>query len=315
MQIIFMGTPDFALPVLEKLAQTDHDLVAVVTQPDRVRGRGRKVSFSPVKKKALEMGLEVLQPCRVKEPDFIKTLQELKPDLIIVAAFGQILPEAILTLPKYGCLNVHASLLPRYRGAAPLQRALMAGEKKTGVTIMLMEQGLDTGDILTQAEVEIPVDYTFSQLHDHLANKGAELLIKTLPLWVAGEIVPRPQKEEESSYAPPLKKDDEKINWANSAEMIYHQIRGLVPEPGTYTIFRQKPLKIKGSEIYVCENQKAVPGTVLRLVKGQGFVVQTGQGTLLVKQVQPAGKKTMSAASFINGYHLEVGDVFNNPEK
>jgi methionyl-tRNA formyltransferase len=310
-----MGTPDFAVPILAGLAQTNNDLVAVVTQPDRPRGRGRKVSFSSVKEKALEMGLNVLQPCRIKEEGFIKTLQSLQPDLIVVAAFGQILPEKILKMPTYGCLNVHASLLPHYRGAAPIQRAIMAGEKKTGITIMLMDQGLDTGDILTQADVEIPVDFTFGQLHDRLAVIGAELLVKTIPLWQAGDITSHSQRDKESSYAFPIKKDDEKINWVNSAEVIYNQIRGLTPKPGTYTIFRKKPLKIKKSEIYVDTGQQAVPGTVLLLIKGQGFVVQTGDGSLLVKQVQPVGKKMMSAQSFINGYHLEVGDVFNNPEK
>jgi methionyl-tRNA formyltransferase len=259
--------------------------------------------------------LNVLQPLRVKEEGFVETLRALQPDLIVVAAFGQILPEEILKMPTYGCLNVHASLLPNYRGAAPIQRAIMAGEKKTGITIMLMDQGLDTGDILTQAEVEIPVDFTFGQLHDRLAIIGAELLIKTIPLWQTGKITPCSQAGRESSYALPIKKEDEKINWENSAEMIYNQIRGLTPSPGTYTIFRKKPLKIRESEIYVYEGQKAIPGTVLLLVKGQGFVVQTGEGSLLVKQVQPIGKKTMSAQSFVNGYHLEVGDVFNNPEK
>jgi methionyl-tRNA formyltransferase len=312
MRIVFMGTPDFAVPVLVKLGQAGYDLAAVVTQPDRPRGRGHKVSFSPVKEKALEMGLKVLQPARVKDKSFIKTLQELQPELIVVAAFGQILPAEVLNIPVYGCLNVHASLLPRYRGAAPLQRAMMAGEKKTGVTIMLMDQGLDTGDILTQAEVEIPYNFNCGQLHDRLARSGAELLIKTLPLWQKGEISPQSQTGMESNYAAPLKKEDEKIDWANSAAVLYNQIRGLTPFPGAYTVFQGKPLKISESELYAFTGQPAVPGTVLLLLKGQGFVVQTGAGCLLVKQVQPVGKKTMPAHSFINGYHLEVGDVFNN---
>ena len=205
MRIVFMGTPDFAVAVLEKLKQTGYDVVAVITQPDRPRGRGQKVTFSPVKKKALEMGLDVLQPARVRDEDFIKVLQGLKPDLLVVAAYGQILPREVLNIPKFGCLNVHASLLPHYRGAAPVQRAIMDGQKKTGVTIMLMNEGLDTGDILAQEEVEIPLDMDFGQLYDLLAKVGADLLIKTIPLWQAGSSL-QPQAEMEASYAALLKK-------------------------------------------------------------------------------------------------------------
>jgi methionyl-tRNA formyltransferase len=318
MRIVFMGTPEFAVPVLEKLKQSGLEIVAVVTQPDRPRGRGRKVSFSPVKAKALELGLEVLQPLRVKEEAFIQQIQELQPDLIIVAAFGQILPEKILKIPPLGCLNVHASLLPHYRGAAPIQRALMNGEKKTGVTIMLMEKGLDTGDMLAQAEVTITAELNFGQLHDRLALAGAELLMNTLPAWREGKITPVAQVDKEASYAAPLTRKDELICWANSAQLIYNQIRSLAPWPGAYTIFQGKPLKIWESE-FVCvqaekvaEKEQAVPGTVLSLVKGRGFVVQTGEGGLLIKQVQPVGKKIIPAQSFINGYRLEVGNVFNN---
>ncbi len=339
MRIVFMGTPEFAVPVLENLKQSGIELAAVVTQPDRPRGRGRKVSFSPVKEKAVELGLEVLQPLRVREEAFIQQLQGLQPDLIIVAAFGQILPEKILRIPPLGCLNVHASLLPRYRGAAPIQRVLMNGEKKTGVTIMLMEKGLDTGDMLAQAEVTIMAEMNFGQLHDRLALVGAELLMKTLPAWQEGKITPVAQVEKDSSYASPLRREDELICWANSAQMIYNQIRSLAPWPGAYTVFQGKPLKIWESELVhmkaeeVEETEKAekaeqvqgteqgkrtekkeqaVPGMVLCLVKGQGFVVQTGVGSLLIKQVQPVGKKIIPAQSFINGYRLEVGNVFDN---
>jgi methionyl-tRNA formyltransferase len=314
LRIVFMGTPDFAVAVLEKLKQTGYDVVAVITQPDRPRGRGQKVTFSPVKKKALEMGLDVLQPARVRDEDFIKVLQGLKPDLLVVAAYGQILPREVLNIPKFGCLNVHASLLPHYRGAAPVQRAIMDGQKKTGVTIMLMNEGLDTGDILAQEEVEIPLDMDFGQLYDLLAKVGADLLIKTIPLWQAGELSPQPQAEMEASYAALLKKDDEKIDWTNPVEMIYNQIRGLSPKPGAYTVFKGNPLKIKEGAIYSGEGLQALAGTVLCIVKGQGFVVQAGKGSLLIKQVQPMGKKVMSAQSFINGYHLEVGDIFDDTD-
>ncbi|MDD2433545.1 MAG: methionyl-tRNA formyltransferase, partial [Clostridia bacterium] len=263
MRIVFMGTPDFAVPVLSKLIRSDYDLVAVVTQPDRPKGRGRKLCFSPVKEKALEMGLKVLQPARVKEEAFVQVLQELQPELIVVAAFGQILPAEVLNIPVYGCLNVHASLLPSYRGAASIQRAIMAGEEKTGITIMLMDQGLDTGDILTQAEVEISLDCNFGQLHEHLALVGADLLIKTIPLWIRGEISPQAQVGMKSNYAAPLKKEDEKICWTNSVQKIYNQIRGLTPYPGAYTLWQGKPLKIKESMIYDRQDQEAEPGTVL----------------------------------------------------
>lgn len=312
MRIVFMGTPVFAVPVLEKLKQSGYDLVAVVTQPDRPSGRGHRVVFSPVKEKALALGLKVLQPSHVKDEEFIETLQGLQPELLVVAAFGQILPEKVLKIPPYGCLNIHASLLPYYRGAAPIQRAIMAGEKKTGVTIMLMDEGLDTGDILAQEEVAIPIDLTYGQLHEQLALDGAELLIKTIPLWIKGQIPVQSQSGMDSNYAHPIKKEDEKIIWTKPAEEIYHQIRGLAPYPSAYTIFKDKHLKIIETEIYSLVSQQESAGIVLSIVKGQGFVVQTGQGSLLITQVQPIGKKIMSAQSFINGYHLRVGDYFNN---
>jgi len=314
MRIVFMGTPDFAVPILEVLKQSGYDLVAVVTQPDRPSGRGHKVQISSVKEKALELGLQVVQPQKVKDEQFIKVLQDLQPELIVVAAYGQILPEEILRMPLYGCLNVHASLLPYYRGAAPIQRAIMEGAKKTGVSIMLMDKGLDTGDILTQEEIPIPIELNFGQLHDQLAFVGSQLLSKTIPLWIEGKIAPRSQSGLSSNYAYPLKKEDEKIDWTNSAEVIYNQIRGLTPAPGAYTIFKGNSLKIKEAEIYAWEGKQNPEGTVHGLVKGQGFVVQAGQGSLLIKQVQPRGKKVMTAQSYLNGYHLEVGDVFNDSE-
>lgn len=322
-RIVFMGTPEFAVTTLEKLcASSDLNVVAVVTQPDRPKGRGRQLHFSAVKEKALALGLTVLQPERVKEEAFLQQLRELRPDLIIVAAFGQILPEQILQLPSYGCLNVHASLLPAYRGAAPIQRVLLAGEEKTGISIMLMDKGLDTGDVLAQEEVAVSREINYGQLHDLLAKIGAELLSRTIPAWLAGAIKPVPQQSitaREPSYASPLRREDEIISWANPAEMIYNQIRGLAPWPGAYTVFQDKPLKLWDSGIYyqgasghANEALVKAPGTVLTLVKGQGFVVQTGAGSLLIKEVQPVGKKIISAQSFLNGYHLEVGYVFNN---
>lgn len=312
MRIVFMGTPEFAVPVLEKIYDAGYNISAVVTQPDRPRGRGCKLAYSPVKEKALEIGLNVMQPQRVKDEEFIRTLQEIKPDLIIVAAFGQILPEEVLKIPAFGCLNVHASLLPLYRGAAPIQRAIMQGEIMTGITIMLMDKGLDTGDMLAKEEVKITADMNYGQLHDSLSLVGAELLLKTIPLWKDGKINALSQAGLESSYAAPLKKEDEIISWRNSASVIYNQIRALNPFPGAFTTFQDKPLKIRACEPYNTSHQGAEPGTVLLLLKGQGFVVRTGEGCLLVKEVQPMGKNIMAAYSFINGYHLEVGYVFNN---
>lgn len=354
-RIVFMGTPDFAVQVLEKLSQNkDWEIVAVVTQPDRPRGRGQRLSFSPVKEKALELGLNVLQPERVREEVFIRQLIKLRPDLIVVAAFGQILPEAVLSIPPHGCLNVHASLLPAYRGAAPIQRVIMEGGEKTGVSIMLMDKGLDTGDVLAQAEIPLSPGMNCGDLHDCLAQMGAELLQETIPRWLRGEIKPLAQEritERAPSYAAPLKKEDERICWANSARMIYNQIRALTPWPGAHTIYEGKPLKIWEAVPYQPASSEeaaastaalasattvstktktastlattastatakgssgAAPGTVVAIVKGQGFVVQTGEGKLLVKQVQPVGKKPISAQSFLNGYRLEVGYVFAN---
>ncbi|HHX97139.1 MAG TPA: methionyl-tRNA formyltransferase [Clostridia bacterium] len=308
LKVVFMGTPHFAVPVLEKL-NSEYEIVGVITQPDRARGRGKRVSFSPVKKKALELGLVVLQPLSVRKTDFLEILVGLRPDLIVVAAYGQILPREILELPKFGCLNIHASLLPRYRGAAPLQRVIMAGEKQTGVTIMLMDEGLDTGPLLSQKEIEIG-EWTTGKLHDHLAVLGAELLMETLPLWIEGKIKPKIQ-EGKVSYAQPLTKADEKINWANGALMIYNQIRALSPRPGAFTFFGDQVLKIFAGISQEKNYPNAVPGEVVALSKGKGFGVQTGEGTLFVKKVQPAGKKIMAAGDFINGYHLEVGYVFS----
>ncbi|MDD2401242.1 MAG: methionyl-tRNA formyltransferase [Clostridia bacterium] len=309
MRIIFMGTPEFAVPVMEGLYNTGYDIEFVVTQPDRPKGRGGKLSWSPVKERAIELGLKVMQPLRVKDDDFINLLEEIKPDFIVVAAFGQILPERLLRIPHYGCINVHASLLPYYRGAAPIQRAVMNGEKKTGVTIMLMDKGLDTGDMLAKEEVEIALNDTFGLLHDSLAQVGVESLLKTLPLWIEGKVEPVSQVGMKSSYAYPLKREDELICWDSTARNICNQIRALNPWPGAFTLFQGNNFKIMEAETYDMK-QTNMPGAVLALIKGKGFVVQTGEGSILVKMVKPMGKNIMSAQSFINGYHVEVGYVF-----
>lgn len=311
LSLIFMGTPDFAVPSLQALAEAGHDILAVVTQPDRPKGRGKKLAFSPVKEKALELGLPIIQVPKVKDSAFIQEVKRLQPEMICVVAFGQILPEELLAIPKYGCINVHGSLLPAYRGAAPLQRAVLNGDPKSGITTMLMDVGLDTGDMLLKEEVEIGPEMSYGQLHDLLAEKGANLLTKTVTLWAEGGITPTPQEHELATYAAMLDREDERINWDNEATKIHNQVRGLAPQPGAYTFFRGQTLKIKGSSVYDKDGKGTCAGEIIKLLKGTGFIVQCGQGSLLVTEVQPMGKKAMSADSFINGYHLKVGEILS----
>ncbi|MGB3972725.1 MAG: methionyl-tRNA formyltransferase [Peptococcia bacterium] len=309
LSILFMGTPDFAVPSLQALVNEGHTIQTVITQPDRPKGRGQKLAYSPVKEKALELGLPIFQPRRIREPECVAKIKELQPDLICVVAFGQILPADLLAIPKFGCINVHGSLLPAYRGAAPIQRAIMNGEDKTGITTMLMDEGLDTGDMLLQETVEITLEMNSGELHDILAALGARLLVETVRLWPEQKIQAIPQDDELSSYASMLQKEDEKIDWNWEATRIHNQVRGLAPIPGAYTIFRNQKLKIRGSRVIEVDNRGEQAGKVLELRKGQGFVVQCGQGSLLVTEVQPVGKKTMPADSFINGYRLVTGEI------
>lgn len=310
LRIVFMGTPDFAVPSLQAIYEEGYDIVTVITQPDRPRGRGQKLAYSPVKEKALELGLDLMQPLKVKDPAVIAELAKLQPDLIIVVAFGQILPKTLLELPKLGCINVHGSLLPAYRGAAPIQRAILNGQKETGITTMLMDVGLDTGDMLLKERVEIAPEMTFGQLHDVLAQTGASVLVDTVRLRKDNKIIPEPQDNALATYAAMLKREDELIHWEDGVEKIHNQVRGLDPWPGAYTLWEGQGLKIRGSIIQNISSIGVEPGTVTQFVKGQGFLVQCGQGSLLVTMVQPIGKKVMAADSFANGYRLEVGYVF-----
>lgn len=314
LRIVFMGTPDFAVASLQALYDAGYSIVAVVTQPDKPKGRGRKLSLSPVKEKALELELAVLQPEKIKNAEFTAQMEALKPDLIVVVAYGKILPKSILNMPPLGCVNVHASLLPKYRGAAPIQWAIMNGEKETGITTMLMDEGLDTGDMLLKERIEIDENMDFGTLHDALAQIGADLLSKTIDGLEKGSLKGQAQEGLEFSYAPLLERKHEWINWQDTAAAIANKIRGMHPWPGACTIYHNKPLKIRCAKVYDSKDNDAVPGTVISLQKGQGFVVQTGAGSLLVTQVQPFGKKNMSAVSFMNGYHLEVGYVFSTNE-
>lgn len=312
MKVVFMGTPDFAVPSLEALYNGKFNILGVVTQPDRPKGRGQKLKPSPVKEKAQELGLEVFQPNKIKEPEFISFLENLKPDFIVVVAFGQILPKAILTIPKFGCINVHASLLPKYRGAAPIHWAVINGEKETGVTTMFMDEGLDTGDMLLKENITITSEMTTGELHDKLALVGGQLLVQTLHKLQKSEIIPEPQDEKKSCYASLLKGEHEIIQWHRDSEDIHNLIRGMNPWPGAYTFYKGLRLKIWRSNLKNAERgSTAQPGSILAK-DIEGFWVQTKDKPLLITQVQPAGKKVMSAKDFFNGYKLELGQVLGD---
>ena len=317
MRIVFMGTPDFAVPALRALVSGGHDVVGVFTQPDRPAGRGKNLKPSPVKVAAEELGLPVFQPAMIKTPEGIQLLRDLAPDSIIVVAYGQILSKEILQLPSKGCINVHASLLPAYRGAAPLHWAVMKGETHTGVTTMLMDEGLDTGDMLLKREVPISTEATTGEIHDVLAAHGGELLIDTLCALEKGTLISIPQTGE-SNYAPLLNRNHERLDWSRRANELHDQIRGLNPWPGAFATFRGENLKIWRSTLSQ-QPDKAVeteevsvevtvePGQIIRII-GSGLLVQTGEGVLVILEVQPAGKRSMSARDFFNGRHGQVGE-------
>ena len=308
LRVVFMGTPDFAAPCLEALLAAGHEVAAVITQPDRPRGRGRKLSFSPVKACAVEHGLEVLQPEKIKTPEFEQVLQELAPDVMVVVAFGQILSPAILAIPPLGCVNVHASLLPYYRGAAPIHWAVMQGEEKTGVTTMYMDEGLDTGDMILKKEIAISKDASTGEIHDQLMQEGAVLLQETLALIADGKAPRTKQDHAVSTYAPLLKADIEQLDWTRSAQELHNRIRGLSPWPGAYCRYAGGRLKVWKSR--VCEETAAVgaiPGRTARL-SAEGFVVETGDGLLELLEVQPENKRRMKASECACGYSLQPGD-------
>ncbi len=307
MKIIYMGTPDFAVPALEALAAAGHEIGYVVTQPDAVRDRGKKVKMTPVKEKALELGIEVLQPERVKGNDeFFATISAYEPDLIAVAAYGQILPKNVLDLPKLGCVNIHGSLLPRWRGAAPIQRSIQAGDEETGITIMYMEEGLDTGAMLSKRSTPI-ADKNGEQLHDELAVMGAELLVETLPKLEAGEIIPEVQDDSLSTYAKMLSKKEGQIDFNNSPEEIERMIRAFDSWPGAYTSYGDKVMKIWKASVKNDENN-AAPGTVTAVSKA-GIEIAAGGKTLVAEIIQMPGKKRVAVGEFLKGNNIEIGTV------
>ena len=294
-----MGTPDFSVNALENIVKAGHDVVGVITQPDKPKGRGGKMQYTPVKEKALELGLDVYQPQRVKETEFIEKLKEMNPDAIVVIAFGQILPKAILDMPKYGCINVHASLLPKYRGAAPIQWSVIDGEKETGVTTMYMNEGLDTGDIIDKVVVPIDKKETGGSLFDKLAIEGGKLILKTLIELENGTAVRTPQDDSKSNYAGMINKQLGKIDFNKSANEIERLIRGLNPWPSAYTKMDGKTLKIWDADVDDSENDSA-PGTITEV--GKDFIrVATGKGSLKILELQLEGKKRMKTRDFLNG--------------
>lgn len=308
MNVIFMGTPDFSVPVLQGLIDAkEHTVTAVVTQPDKARGRSGKLVFTPVKEVAVAQGIDVYTPERVKDPAFVEQLRQIPCDVIVVIAFGQILSKEILDLPPYGCINVHASLLPRWRGAAPMQWAILEGDKKTGVTTMQMDVGLDTGDMLLKCETDIRKDETAESLHDRMAAMGRDLLLETLAALEKGELKPEPQKEEESCYAKMLKKDLGRLDMNWEAAKVERYIRGLYSWPSAYTGYKGKTLKLWKAEVLDMDTEEE-PGTVVEVAK-DSFTVQTGKGCLRLLEVQLEGKKRMDAGSFLRGVRVEKGDM------
>ena len=306
MKLIFMGTPDFSVGTLEALIAAGHEITLVVSQPDKPKGRGHELAPTPVKETALKHGLKVFQPKRLKDPETIKTLEETPADAIVVIAFGQIVPAAILHMKKYGCINVHGSLLPKYRGAAPIQWAVIDGERESGVTIMQMDEGLDTGDMLLKGSVVLDEKETSGSLFNKLSALGASLCLEALEKLEKGELTPEKQGESPTEYARMLTKEMGELDFSRDAVTLERLIRGFNPWPSAYTRLGDKTLKIWAAD--VCEKQEpeSQPGTVTEVAK-QDFTVACGEGALKITELQLQGKKRMDAAAFLRGYHLEAG--------
>lgn len=315
MRVIFMGTPDFSVGTLEALIEAGHEVCLVVTQPDKPKGRGKEMQFPPVKETAIRYGIPVFQPQKVRALECVEYLKGFQAEVCVVVAFGQILPKEILKMTPYGCINVHASLLPKYRGAAPIQWAILSGENVTGVTTMQMDEGLDTGDMLLKTEVIITEEETGESLHDKLAKAGAKLAVETLKELEAGTLCPQKQGESPTPYARMLDKNMGNIDWSKSAVQIERLVRGLNSWPSAYTYWNGKVMKIWKAGVKSEETgnttKKAEPGEVLDVGKDY-FSVQTGQGILMVKEVQLQGKKRMGTDAFLRGNALNSGMIFRN---
>lgn len=310
LRVVFMGTPDFACPALQRLIDRGEEILAVVTQPDRPKGRGQKFLPPPVKALAERYALPVHQPLKVRAPEFIDLMREMKPDLIVVVAFGQILPKALLEIPKYGCINVHASLLPRYRGAAPINYCIINGESETGVTTMLMDVGLDTGDMLVKKVTPIDPEEDSQSLHDRLSLLGADSLDETLELLRAGKLAPEKQDDSLSCYAPMLKKENGHVDWHAEPQVIKNLVRGMNPWPGAYTYLDEKFLKIYRVRI---GDGAGIPGTVLEAGK-DGIEVACAGGSVILEEVQLEGKKRLPVREFLAGCRIESGMILGKEE-
>ncbi|BBB93029.1 MAG TPA: methionyl-tRNA formyltransferase [Methylomusa anaerophila] len=306
LRTVFMGTPDFAVPCLNMLVNENYDIASVVTQPDRPKGRGQKLAFSPVKEAALAYNLTLWQPAKIKSDEFIRQLEEARPDVIVVVAFGQLLPKKILALPPLGCINVHASLLPEYRGAAPIHWAVINGETQSGITTMYMDAGLDTGDMILKAEIPIAPDDTTGRLHDKLKELGAKLLSETLKLMALGKVPRQAQDNSKATYAPLLTREIEKINWQMPAPSIHNLVRGLNPWPGAYCCHNEKKLKVWQTKVANTDSMCSMPGRIAAL-GSEGIIVETGKGLLELVEVQPESKRKMKAWECVRGYCLDVG--------
>jgi len=326
MRIVFMGTPDFSVPALKALVEAGHQVIAVVTQPDKPKGRGKEVQMTPVKIQAMEYGIPVYQPAKVREASFVEVLKGLEADAYVVIAFGQILPKAVLELPKYGCINIHASLLPKYRGAAPIQWCVIDGERETGITTMMMDVGLDTGDMLEKAVIPIEEKETGGSLHDKLSMAGGDLILSTLKKLEEGTLVRTPQTDEGTCYAKMLTKSLGDIDWNQGAVSIERLIRGLNPWPSAYTMWNGKTIKIWAADVIagreaadflsesgVPAETGTAPGTVVCSDKRR-LVVCTGGGLLSIRELQMEGKKRMDTPAFLRGYPIPAGDMFVKKE-
>jgi len=307
MRLVFFGTPEFAVLSLIALLNSGHDVMAVVTQPDRQKGRGRRILPPPVKVEAERHGVVVMQPLKVKDDDFVKTLRGMNPEMIVVVAYGQILPPEIIHMPEKGCINLHASLLPKYRGAAPINWAIINGDKMTGVTTMLMDEGMDTGPILLKKEVEIGEQETAGSLSEKLAHEGASVLIRTVDLVAEGKIEPLPQSGE-VSYAPVLKKSDGLIDWSMPARRLYNFIRGVTPWPGAYTFLNKQRIKITRTDP---RDGSGRPGIIKKVGRDE-ILVGTGEGLLSILELQPEGRHAMDTRAFLQGRSLEAGMSFGS---
>jgi len=305
MRTVFLGTPAFAVPTLRRMTEAGHEVLLVVTQPDRPKGRGKQLAPPPVKEAALGLGIEVYQPERVRRPEAVERLRALAPEVMVVVGYGQIIPQSVIDIPPLGIVNVHASLLPKYRGAGPVQWAIANGETRTGVTTMRIDAGLDTGDMLLRAETEIGAEENAIELGERLAEMGAALLVETLAGLRAGAIVPEKQDASLATYAPLLKKEDGAIDWTHSAEEIHNRVRGFQPWPGAYTGFRGERLHIWRSRVHP-EPAGRAAGSVVSL---KPLAVATGAGVLELLEVQAEGRKRMPAADFANGQHIAENEI------